>query len=812
MKLPFQLDRYTLVELIGAGAFGQVFRGEVRGDMGFISDFAVKVLDSNVVASNPNVARQMGDEARILSRLDHPNIVKVIDFKHEEHDVLGDVYYMVLEFVRGVDVSQITERVLSEGRFVPASAVLHMGLMVADALAHAHNLRSRDGQPLSIVHRDLKPQNLMVNFRGQVKVLDFGIAKARDDRLAARTQEGQTKGTVFYMSPEQLTGDELDGRADIYSLAAILFELLLGRRLLDVEVTTPADLARAMHTAFEMDIEERLDELRRHLLEGHNGELPEEAIDGWLALLRAALQKDPRYRPDTAGVFSEQLEWLRARHPPALHRDFWAHEASRIKETPSGPVRAAVEEVPDVTDDEFVAHADDFFGIAGSSGSDARLPLSASRPEIPPVGVPVTRAMSVVSGTVRAFGSDAMRQLGGYQPIQPLRTVIEDDADSVEVELEEGGLGTADTPSLAQTLETASHKPKGPPAVAEDVTAQPGGDGPHSRPADVAHSDERTVPFVAPPRAASPQGVPTPLLAPAVTRTVTTPRPPRSTQATARVATETAGRPISARRTQRRRGPEPRLLIGVAVMLVVLIGALAVVAALRLLGDRAVVEPVADGTETPAPAEVSPVVPEPEKGRPKVTPSPATRAGRPEATPGLQGDGVAMASPGEEPETPPRAGPPGGDLSPTPQPTATPTPRQTPGPPVGPSPTPRPTPEATARPTPSPTARATPEATSRPTPEPVASASAAPTETGILHLIAKPRCDVEIDGRPFGTTDETRRGVRLPPGVYTVRFICSNEAECGGFERRSGKKTLEVKAGQELRYTADFYELNARGG
>ena len=101
MKLPFQLDRYTLVELIGAGAFGQVYRSEVRGDMGFVSDFAVKVLDANMVASNPNVARQMADEARLLSQLDHPNIVKVIDFKHEDHDVLGDVYYMVMEHVRG---------------------------------------------------------------------------------------------------------------------------------------------------------------------------------------------------------------------------------------------------------------------------------------------------------------------------------------------------------------------------------------------------------------------------------------------------------------------------------------------------------------------------------------------------------------------------------------------------------------------------------------------------------------------------------------------------------------------------------------
>jgi serine/threonine protein kinase len=216
MKLPFQLDRYLLVHRIGVGAFGQVYRAEVRGDMGFVSDFAVKVLDSNVVADNPNVARQLGDEARILSQLDHPNIVKVVDFKHIEHSVLGNVYFMVMECVRGTDIATILRRKRSLEVAIPATAILHMGLMVSDALAHAHAFESRDGHQLCIVHRDLKPQNLMVNFRGQVKVLDFGIAKATEDnRLASRTQEGQTKGTVFYMSPEQLSGDSLDGRSDI---------------------------------------------------------------------------------------------------------------------------------------------------------------------------------------------------------------------------------------------------------------------------------------------------------------------------------------------------------------------------------------------------------------------------------------------------------------------------------------------------------------------------------------------------------------------------------------------------------------------
>ena len=462
MKLPFQLDRYTLTELIGAGAFGRVYRAEVRGDMGFVSDFAVKVLDSAVVADNSNVARQMADEARILAQLDHPNIVKVIDFKHVDHEVIGDIYFMVLEFVRGVDISEVLETFVDEGRHLPATAVLHMGLMVADALAHAHALVGRDGRSLGLVHRDLKPQNLMVNFRGQVKVLDFGIAKAKDHRLAARTQEGQTKGTVFYMSPEQLTGEDLDSRADLYSLGAILYEMLLGRRLLDVEVMTPADLARAMHTAFEMDIEERLEPLRLHLEAGHNGPLPEEAVDGWIGLLRATLQKDRRYRPDTARIFSEQLEWLRARHPAAENRNFWSSVVEQESGYHSLPPRAKIPDAEDVPLDLGIAASPatgEFFGIDGG-GSFEDLPLPS--PDVAAPQVPVTRAMSAVTGQVRAFGSDAVQRLGpvpglespsmppGHQPLQPL---------------EPSGPQRPPRATFAQTLDTPAY-----PGREEEIT------------------------------------------------------------------------------------------------------------------------------------------------------------------------------------------------------------------------------------------------------------------------------------------------------------------------------------------------------
>ena len=733
MKLPFQLGRYTLLEMIGAGAFGRVYKAEVHGDMGFVSEFAVKVLDANVVASNPNVAAQMGDEARILAQLDHPNIVKVIDFLHEDHDVLGDVYYMVLEFVRGVDVGDMIEQLLVEAQPIPATAALHMGLMVADALDHAHTLMGRDGLPLGIVHRDLKPQNLMVNFRGQVKILDFGIAKARDDRLAARTQEGQTKGTVFYMSPEQLTGDELDGRADLFSLGAILFELLMGRRLLDVEVATPADLARAMHTAFEMDIDSRLVELRQHLEEGHNGELPDEAVDGWIALLRSALQKDVQLRPVSARVMSEQLEWLRARHPQSEHRNFWSKQASMGLERNSGPFNLPLEEVPEVEEEpNSFAEAADFFGMDSSTVVDGQV-AAASRPEIPPPEVPVTRAMSVVEGTVRSFGSTALRSVTVPPDSKPpFLTPLPKDA------AEDDGDHAA---GITQTLD-----PDIEPTMAFGEVA----------------AGEQTVPFNRDPSMAATDQV----------RSL-----PRMKKA--------------ARSASRR-----KLLLGSLAMLGVFVVLLLVGLAVFFSDSQ---DATQETTQSPAtqtdttsssssPATVAPTEESP-------TESEATSATTDEAVPAEVVVDI------------PRA------LDPNPQKTAAERnaaeqrarERE------------RETKERNARRAEREKARKEKKAAERKKLAEEAQAmqaaqapKATTAESGVLHLSARPRCKVEINGKSYGTTDSTRKGVNLPVGTYKVRFICDDEAECARFKKVSGIKTLKVTTGKETRYLADFYALNKK--
>jgi len=757
VKLPFQLGRYTLIDLIGAGAFGRVYKAEVHGDMGFVSEFAVKVLDANVVASNPNVAAQMGDEARILAQLDHPNIVKVIDFLHEDHDVLGDVYYMVLEFVRGVDVGDMVEQLLLDSRPVPATAALHMGLMVADALDHAHTLLGRDGLPLGIVHRDLKPQNLMVNFRGQVKILDFGIAKARDDRLAARTQEGQTKGTVFYMSPEQLTGDNLDGRADLFSLGAILFELLRGRRLLDVDVATPADLARAMHTAFEMDIDARLEDLRSHLEAGHNGELPDEAVEGWIALLRSALQKDPQKRPISAGVMSEQLEWLRARHPQSEHRNFWAKQASMGLERNSGPFHIPLEEVPDVEEEpnSFIEAAD-FFGMEASTVSDEEVAASG-RPEIPPPEVAVTRAMSVVEGTVRAFGSNSLRSI-----TVPPNTKAPPVPPAPVADLNDAVSNSAD---VIQTLDTPAYIPSDTPADPDIEPTMAFGE---------TSEAERTVPF--------------------------------SHDPSLRATDQVRSLPKAKAKAKSGSSKAPILLAGAAVLAALVLLVLWVSLGSEETtetGDSAVVQTESDSSTASAPTDAGQV--ESTDGATDTAEGDGKSGVENAAQDQQAAEATAESKPAAVSVEIPRA------LDPNPKKTA-----------AERAEAEKRARERQARKAEREKARRERVAAQRAAEaaelarakeavaEPVTPAAVA--NSGVLHLSARPRCEVEINGKSYGTTDSTRRGVKLPVGTYKVRFVCDDKEECARFAKVSGVKTLKVVAGKETRYLADFYALNKKKG
>ena len=240
MQPPFQLGPYRVVGQVGAGGFATVYRAVVSGDMGFERDVALKVLHPHITRATPDVVAMLADEARLLARMQHPNIVYVQWFGRLRHPEGQEVFAMTMEFVQGRSWRSLLQEQRGLGRPVPLSVLLDVHGDIARGLQFAHNLKDQQGQPLGLVHRDLKPDNVMVSQSGVVKLLDFGIAKATE-RIAEATRTDLVRGTVHYMSPEQVLGvKDLDFRSDLFSFGAMLYESATSKRMIQADTVVPA--------------------------------------------------------------------------------------------------------------------------------------------------------------------------------------------------------------------------------------------------------------------------------------------------------------------------------------------------------------------------------------------------------------------------------------------------------------------------------------------------------------------------------------------------------------------------------------------
>lgn len=197
---------------------GCVYRARLRADGGVSKVVAVKVLGDEV-RDDADLARRLRDEARILSQLQHRSIVRVEGLMR-----LAGRWSIAMEFIEGVDLEQAVAR---RGA-MPVAAVLEVVREVASALHHAHSATGADGTPLRIIHRDLKPANVRINATGDVKVLDFGVARAQFEGREAETRAGGF-GSLGYVPPERVDGDELPA-GDVYALGVVAWELLSGDR------------------------------------------------------------------------------------------------------------------------------------------------------------------------------------------------------------------------------------------------------------------------------------------------------------------------------------------------------------------------------------------------------------------------------------------------------------------------------------------------------------------------------------------------------------------------------------------------------
>lgn len=217
------LGRYRLLALLATGGMAEIHLARQTGIQGFERLAVVKRILPHL-AKEKRFLEMFFDEARIAAQLNHPNIVQIYELGQQ-----GEQYYIAMEYLEGESLAYLVHEARRTGQRLPPELAAGIVAQVCDGLGYAHHMLDENGQPLHIVHRDVSPQNIIVLFSGAVKLVDFGIAKAATQ--AHQTRVGTLKGKLAYMSPEQCRSQELDARSDVFSLGAVLWELLAHRRL-----------------------------------------------------------------------------------------------------------------------------------------------------------------------------------------------------------------------------------------------------------------------------------------------------------------------------------------------------------------------------------------------------------------------------------------------------------------------------------------------------------------------------------------------------------------------------------------------------
>jgi serine/threonine-protein kinase len=217
-------SRYRITERVAAGGMAEVFRGVAESIQGFRKNVAIKrVLPA--LTKNKKFVAMFLDEARLSLHLQHANIVQVFDIGHAD-----ETYFIVMEFVEGIDLKRLLEWRRRINRPLTIGQTVYIIMEAAKGLACAHEAAHPEtGRPLGIVHRDVSPPNLLLSRNGEIKLTDFGLAKAAVQ--VETTDPGVVKGKMSYLSPEAARGEEVDRRADIFAVGILLYEMLTGKRL-----------------------------------------------------------------------------------------------------------------------------------------------------------------------------------------------------------------------------------------------------------------------------------------------------------------------------------------------------------------------------------------------------------------------------------------------------------------------------------------------------------------------------------------------------------------------------------------------------
>src|SRR6188474_640668 len=216
-----QFGKYSLIRKVGTGGMAEVFLARTTVAQGLNKTLVIKKIHTAYARSRQFVTMFV-DEAKIALGLNHPNIIQVFDF-----GAVGDTYFLAMEYVEGIDLLRMLQEAARAKLRLPYGLSAYVVQQLAKGLDYAHRKTDEFGGPLGIVHRDISPQNVLLSWDGGVKIVDFGIARARD----STDDEGVIKGKFAYMSPEQARGEVVDCRSDVFSAGIVLYELVCGRPL-----------------------------------------------------------------------------------------------------------------------------------------------------------------------------------------------------------------------------------------------------------------------------------------------------------------------------------------------------------------------------------------------------------------------------------------------------------------------------------------------------------------------------------------------------------------------------------------------------
>jgi TonB family protein len=385
-----RFGQYVLLEKIATGGMAEVWKARMRGVEGFQKIVAIKKILPHL-SDNQEFIGMFVDEAKLAAQLNHNNIIHIYD--------LGKIqssYYIAMEFVDGHDLKTILKRAQDRDQPLSIELALFIASKIASALDYAHRKRDFENRDLGLVHRDVSPQNVLISHEGDIKLCDFGIAKAASK--ASHTQAGALKGKLQYMSPEQAWGRNIDRRSDIFALAIVLFEMLTGRKLFTGEN--------------EMSVLEQVREAKVIAPSQVNDEVTPE-ID---SIVLKALQKDPANRYQTAAEMARDLDavlynWKPT--PTSADLAIYMHRVQTARPI-AAPVPVAEPASPPVTEPKTTPPA-----VAPMPAWNA-LYAAAQPKKVPILPIAIAAAVVIVVGT----GVWAIRSRTSSASATPQRPVV----------------------------------------------------------------------------------------------------------------------------------------------------------------------------------------------------------------------------------------------------------------------------------------------------------------------------------------------------------------------------------------------------